>query len=347
MEKTKKRKTPIKKKESSKTKEVIKETPITFLGLDLGTSSVKGAFSTGERYKIDAVVNDAEEIWERQPDYIEVFHNGVWKFIGKMAIEQSQNKEFELNNNKVTRENTIPLLKGLLAKSSPSSQATLNLKIVATLPFDADAIQKKALTTLLESLDGEKIKTKIGGVPTETLINIKEVRLLSEGQAAFLNLVLDNKGELVEKATANQKVLVGDIGLYHLNLVVIDRMTLLGKPVSRSLSLGLTRAHQLLNRSLGGLPLWQIDQMVKDGEINKEAIAAAFSLQGKLIEQEVRNLGALGHQFKAYYWTGGGAKAIYDYINLPNKIPLPANFDGSMDNANGALKVANRIWGQN
>ena len=312
------------------------------VGLDFGTSAVKAALSNGMEISIPAVVGGTEGAWDwNQPDYIAVEHDGKMQFVGQAALNQSETKLFPMQDNKVSRQTTQQLLHAIMAAIAHKLGGTCTLDIVSTVPFDANEQEKEDMRQMLDKISSRKINCIINGMNLQPVVRVQDVDIRPEGLCSWLNFVLDDYGKVKRDAWASKRILVGCIGLYHLNLVVVDQLQIIGRPVSRSLPLGLSIAHEAIARDLGGIPVYEVDRMIRKpgSKINTDE---AFAKLASLINIEVQNLESrAGGKFDGYYWTGGGSAAIFKWLNQSNKILSESPV---MDNAKGALKIATRKW---
>lgn len=310
---------------------------MTILSIDLGSTGGKFVTESGLTGLVPAVTGTACDIWQWEPDYIQIEHGGKQLFVGRSAMEQAENPIFALQNNKMERSTVEQVLHAVLAYVAHNAGDTV-FDVVATLPFDATSAQKESLVKLLDQVSGRRIAARIGGERIAPTITIRRKHLIPEGYAGWCNYVLDDDGGIVRKELARQRVFVGDLGLFHFSELVIDKMVPQGRPISRSTSLGLSLAHLAASRALGGIDVWRVDQGARSGEYD---VSGAFEGYAQRVNQEVVNFEARqGAKFQFYYWTGGGCHAIGKWL-AKGKMAMAE--DGQMDNALGGCKVGKRL----
>lgn len=312
------------------------------IGLDLGSSKAAASVDVGRDWfnvNIPAYVGKTEGTWENSfQDYIQVRDGGEYKFVGRAALEQSGDKKNVLLDNKMNRSTIRPLLHAVLGSIAETLKAdSLELDIVATLPFDASTEQRDQMQKLLAGT--REIDCIISGASYVVPIKVGRIHLASEGLCSWMNYVLDDYGQIKKENLAAKKVLVGSLGLYHLNLVMVDGLRLIGRPISRSVPYGLSIAHEALCRKLSGGQMWEVDELARKGEIDG---GEAFSQLADQVNNVVDNmLSRMVGRPDLYYWTGGGGVALYKWLKQEDKMLSPSPV---MDDAEGARKLAATLW---
>lgn len=312
-------------------------------GIDLGTSKVCASVDIGGEWfnvVIPAYVGDMGGWQDWHKGDIAVRVGNDYKYVGDVVLRMSEVKGNYLKDDKMKRPTLKPLLHALLgAVAHKMDTKSLEMDIVATLPFDASEKQKVEMTQMLKNV--RNTDCIIEGVPHTANVKINRVEIKPEGLCSWFNYVLDDYGKVKKENLASKMALVVCLGLYHLNLVMVDAGRLIGPPVSRSLPYGLSLAHEAICRKEDGAEMWEVDKLLREGRLDG---SEAFAKLADQVNTAIDNL--LSRQTRKpdlYYATGGGGIAVYKWLKQNDKIASPSPVT---DDAEGARKIAVALWPQ-
>ncbi|MCB9480212.1 MAG: ParM/StbA family protein [Desulfobacteraceae bacterium] len=331
------------------------------LGIDVGFGFTK--VSNGrENYIFQSVIGDPVDIQFKtnfgNNDFTDNLHVTIDKksyFIGDYASKQSAVREFTLDQERLVSDFVRILA---ITAAGIYAEEGITMNVISGLPV---AYLSHDNETFAKTLQGEHnvLYHMPDGSQISKHLNINSVQLMPQPLGSVFNILMDENGRVINRDLANQKVGVVDIGFKTTDYTVFDRM----KYVERSSSttdLGISRsflaiAEKLKKESGIQVELYRLFEAVDSGHIKikgKEYNIA--NLRDRVFEYAAREIVSSMDRLFADEWdmdylvlTGGGAKALYDYIiPLVNMDVLP--FDRSKDvrfnNVMGYLKYGKNKW---
>lgn len=277
-------------------------------------------------------------------------------YVGRNAIVNTRNGRLTLRQNKA--DDTFNKIKFLtsLALFMEEDQEYAEFDIVTGLPVLEFRNQKDALEQMMSN-NGRIFffDMHYGPKTVSKTIKVNTVKVISQGEGAFYDFILDNNGDIVPSRAeiVAGTVMVVDIGYRTTDIVSMENGRYI-EPLSDQFNKGVNTIHQEILRLIMekyGIKkeLKDLDQIVRDGffyhnmkQYNIENIIeqAAKPFAEDIVESlhttSNDQLGGVNHVI----FTGGGAEIIYPYVlELLNTIVNTSIMDGSeFCNATGYYK---------
>ncbi|WP_211747902.1 ParM/StbA family protein [Paenibacillus sp. Marseille-Q4541] len=307
--------------------------------IDLGFSWTKGQRG-GKVFRQPSVTGTIKNVFEEDikgDDF--VYDESL--FVGNLASKHSDIKYFTMDKNKPEAMNTDVIMKtslGYLGGKKP-------LNLLTGLPYKFYFDQKSDMENKILSFNDEPSFTLRKGKnkPVNIKLKINDLKIVPQGYGIAMDYILDDQGNIADKNIASKRILVVDLGFYTLNLLGLDKMTIMGE--SDSTLTGVHKAYKLIQKQLmqafGQTPeLYQLDRFVISGKYEgydiRPIINSAFEA---LAIQIMNDINSLNMRFDYYLIGGGAAGFIFRYLDLPNKIL----FD-QLSQINGYKKIGARKW---
>lgn len=275
------------------------------IAVDLGFGYVKA--TNGERaVQFPSVVGPKrrlfESISEREP--LERLTCGDY-FVGKLAIEQSATRRFNLSPElgETTR---------VLYKTALDLLDAGECYVVTGLPLAWYWQQKNDMRDLI--LTG----------------HVTGARIVPQPLGSAMDWLLDERGELRNEV---RDIAAGTVGIVDVGMHTADYLWLKGaqpnRNYSRTTRSGVHVAYKAMADAGLDMPLYEIDAAVQEGDY-KSAARSAFRNLAAQVADEARTFWPKMPRLTIV--TGGGGKAIYDYLDLPGAVlakePQTANVRG-------------------
>lgn len=241
----------------------------------------------------------------------------------------------------------------LAALSEATDEPRATVKIATGLPV-SNMGDKDAIDAVLSR--GYTFK-RLGRA--EQTIKIEDHIVLPQGYAAFTNLMLDDRGAILNPKLANARVGVLDIGCGTVGILGLDAM----HEVPAETGSVPTGTWQLVN----SLRAW-VETNMPGLRISDHALMAAIvgdrhipyfgkkvpvhdvvdAAIGQLVDAIVATVTTKwngGAQFEKAYLVGGGALLLGTRIKAAMELPLTLIKNAQMANTQGYYKYAQRRWG--
>lgn len=348
---------------TKKKEEVIEDKP-KLVGIDLGYGQVK-VFSEGVTKKFISAVGTPISTFGRATaiaseqellDSLAMTWNGKTYYVGKNAIVNTRNGRLTLRQNKTaTDDNVVKLLTGL-AILMQEDQEYAEFDVITGLPvleFNNEAENLKQ--TLLNGGKTFAFDMHYGPKIVRKNIKINQAIVISQGEGAFYDFILDGNGSIVNSRAnlVSGTVMVVDMGYRTTDIVTMENGRYI-ETLSDQLNKGVNAIHQevlrLIMQELGvKKELREMDEIVRGGilfhnrkEINvnkiidKVAVPFAEDIVENLHIISNDTLGSVNHVIL----TGGGAEIIYSFVGaqLQNTVDSSIMDNAEFCNASGYFK---------
>jgi plasmid segregation protein ParM len=302
-----------------------------------------------ERMRSDNVA-EGEEIDPLSHIGIEVEGLSQRYLVGEGALKQASNLNWTGGSNKHKDLNFPIIAKTCLSVMAGNRHEVVVEPLVMSLPVKQDESEDRH--KLLEEimLGTHKATLYLAGQPAVTkVVHVKELITKKQPFGGFCEVILDNNGEIADKETASQFVLIVDIGTRTLNIYTLDGLSPVTE-LSDTKNQGVYTAYQLVNDFIEG----QFQERLPDGKIidvvQRRAIKG-FDLS-PIIDYSYRTLAnevfRIVDKMFVDSWvyvdkiivTGGGAELLEGY--LKDLFPVKPIFLNRYSNARGLWKYGVR-----
>lgn len=277
-------------------------------------------------------------------------------YIGKNAIVNTRNGRFTLRQNKADDIYNVVKFITSLALFTEEDQRYAEFDVVTGLPVLEFKNQKDALENMMRN-DGKPFifDMHYGPKTVRKTIFVNNVKVVSQGEGAFYDFILNNNGEIIpERATiAGGLVIVCDVGFRTTDIVTMENGRYI-EPLSDQFNKGVNQIHQeilrlIMERYAIKKELKDIDQIVRDGNFYhnmkeydvRQIIADAAQPFAEDIVESLHTtsndqLGGANHVI----FTGGGSEIIYKHVQplLKGIVNISIMEDSEFCNAQGYYK---------
>lgn len=334
------------------------------VGSDLGYGQVK-VLSDNQKYKfistvgtpisdfgrVAAITSTAELL-----DTLTVTYKNQKYYIGHNAIVNTRNGRINLRQNKAENEDNKIKFMTSLALLTEQEQEEMDVIVITGLPVLEYNNQKDKLYDMIHNL-GQSFEFDMhyGSKIVSKKINIKDVKIISQGEGCFYDYILDSNGQINKEKAADVQgtVMVVDPGYKTTDIVTMENGRYI-ETLSDQFNKGVSQIHQEVLRlimSHHGIKkeLKDMDEMVRTGKlfhntkeynvqnlIDKAAEPFATDIVDNLINLSNDSLGSM----QRIILSGGGSSIIYPYIKnqLKDIIEVDIMDNSEFCNASGYYK---------
>jgi plasmid segregation protein ParM len=333
------------------------------LGVDIGFGFTK--VTSGEKSLIfKSLVGEAADIQFHtnigDGSFIKNLHvtiGGKSYFVGDYAEQQSNNKQFTLDNDQLIAEFAKILALTAMGIYSEKSDP---INVVSGLPVGYLKQNRKRFTDILtgnhtvtyHNPDGTQIARKI---------TVNEIQMLPQPVGTVFNLLLNDRGEIASKELTKQKIGVVDIGFRTTDFAILDQMKYVDRG-SCTIETGISTSFtEIANRlqEMSGVTI-ALYRMYKAAEIGSITIRGqnfnisglrdqSYALLAGKIAEVINRLWAEDWDIDTIFLTGGGSKELVKYLQplIPgNVLTSENNGDLRLNNAQGYVKYGRHKWRQ-
>lgn len=194
-------------------------------------------------------------------------------------------------------------------------------------------------------------------------VNIKfdEVKVYPEGFAAFINLVMDNNANIINKDLIDKRILIQDIGGLSTDIAVIkDRKV--DDDKAQGFNLGVSESLELIREEIRSRHGIELDSrrdvveiitkkndrnhiMVKGSRTSVHDIVDRIMLElAKKQYRHLRNMWQKNSQTEICYFIGGGSSVLKEYIKTLNNNLDGYNIDFFEDEKESIWMMANAYY---
>ena len=336
------------------------------LGIDIGFGFTK-ATDGKETLIFKSLFGDATDLqfWvdfgeASLSNYFNVTIDGKSYFIGDLAEQQSNVISFTLDQEKLISE-FVKVLSLTVAGVFLQEDSAINvpINIVSGLPIGYFKHNHQRFNEILTGHhkisyiqpDGSKVIKEI---------YINKVRMLPQPLGTILNLLMDDRGKIVNKELAKQKVGIVDIGFRTTDFTIMDRLRYIDRS-SRTMDTGISKAFGVISNKLRekcgvSVELYRLYKAAEQGTIKMKGHGINFAkirdqvyaqLAGTIVN-DIDRIWAGDWDIDTIILTGGGCMELAKYIQpliSGNVIPTDMNVDARLNNVQGYLKYGKYIWG--
>ena len=360
--------------------------------IDVGNDSIKAIFGELEyelnipniiaRDTEDRPVIGIEELDNKNPldgIHIKVHspalkeNNGIYR-IGNLATKSINATELDPGSSKSEEDQTLIMLFATLALDAVkenNSNAFPRTKNVIDANYTLGT--GLPLREVKEGKDAGYRSKLVGSVhQVEFLVtpkyqglkvNIKfdEVKVYPEGFAAFINLVLDNSGKIINKDLIDKRILIQDIGGLSTDIAVIKNRNV-DDDKAQGFNLGVSESLEAIREEIRTKHGVELDSrrdvveiitkksdrnhiMVKGSRTSVHDITDRILLDlAKKQYRLLRNVWQRNSQTEICYFVGGGANVLKEYLKTLNNNLDGYNIDFFEDEKESIWMMANAYY---
>jgi len=270
-------------------------------------------------------------------------------YIGDIAFTQSAPR-VTMNSDRFTSQEGLALMMSALVLIAKCQ--TEEVRIVAGLPVNEYAGLKDNYSDTLKDKHYAQLISPDGKEGEFYRFDVDDVMILPQPIGTIFDKVLDNTGELADKALAGGRVAVLDIGKHTVDLALTDALQFVDRSSISFNDVGLFDAFKDLSLALKeegyDIPADSLEPYVRGSRkldclpVLKEQ---SFATQADKVISRVLNTWPDLWTFDKIYITGGGAITLGDYIASglnSDKVEVCSN--PTFTNCRGYHKFACRKW---
>ncbi len=277
-------------------------------------------------------------------------------FIGDYAEQQSNVRQFTLDQEKLITE-FVKLLAltsvGLLHKGAEP------VNIVSGLPVGFLKHYYKKFTKILSGQHNITFH-KPDGKKDERIITINKIRMMPQPLGSIFNLLMDERGKIIDKDLTTQKIGVVDVGFRTTDFTIFDRLRYVERG-SSTIDQGVSKSFSIIAKKLREesgvtIELYRLYDAVKSGfikirgqEFNISKLRdQVFQHSAGVIANEINRLWAEDWDMDAIVLTGGGSHELSKFLRplvTGNVMPASSAVDARLNNVMGYLKFGKYEWG--
>ena len=340
------------------------EVPNLLVGIDLGYGQVK-VLSDNKQYKFLSAVGTPISDFGRvanitnEEDLLKslvITYEGTKYYVGHNAILNTRNGRLSLRQNKAELdENKIKFITSI-ALLMEEDQNEIEVDVVSGLPVLEFKNQKDNLFNMIYNYGKPFYFTMHYGPKTvNKAIKVKSVRIISQGEGAFYDYILNNNGNIIQERAnkVSGTIMVVDPGYKTTDIVSMENGRYI-ELLSDQFNKGINQVHneciRLIMDQLGiKKEMKEIDEAIRTKKlfhntkeyniskiIEQSAKPFAIDIVDNLINLSNDQLGSMQHLLL----TGGGASILYPYIKeeLNNIIEVSLIDNSEFSNASGYYK---------
>ncbi|MBT2733261.1 ParM/StbA family protein [Bacillus sp. ISL-7] len=300
-------------------------------------------------------------------------NNGIYR-IGNLATKSINATELDPGSSKSEEDQTLVMLFATLALDAVkenNSHAFPRTKNVIDANYTLGT--GLPLREVKEGKDAGYRSKLIGSVhQVEFLVtpkyqglkvNIKfeEVKVYPEGFAAFINLVLDNSGKIINKELIDKRILIQDIGGLSTDIAVIKNRNV-DDDKAQGFNLGVSESLEAIREEIRTKHGVELDSrrdvveiitkksdrnhiMVKGSRTSVHDITDRILLDlAKKQYRLLRNVWQRNSQTEICYFVGGGANVLKEYLKTLNNNLEGYNIDFFEDEKESIWMMANAYY---
>lgn len=277
-------------------------------------------------------------------------------FIGHYAEMQSNVREFTLDQDKLLTD-FVKILAITIAGVCCEDVTSVN--VVSGLPV---GFLKRDYKKFTESIKGHHEITFHNQNEKDVTkkIFIKNIHMIPQPIGSIFNLIMDNHGQISNKALAMQKLGVVDIGFRTTDFSIFDHLQYVERS-STTMDTGIAKcfsviANKLRKESGVNIELYRMFKFVESGvlkikgrEYNISNLKKrVYTHAASAIAADLNRLWEDDWDIDSIILSGGGSMELAKYIQSQvegNIIPMAANDDARLNNVQGYLKFGRYKWG--
>ncbi len=333
------------------------------IGIDIGFGFTK-ASNGKEQVMFKSIYGDAVDVQFRSDFGNNSFANNLHVtiddksyFVGDYAEKQSNVRQFTLDQEKLLTDFVKILSLTVAGRFADRDSA---ISVVSGLPVAYFKENNKRFARILTG-QHNIIYHKPDGSEIKKRIYIKKVRMMPQPLGSFFNLLMDDKGKIINLDLTKQKVGVVDIGFQTTDFTIFDNLRFIDRG-SSTMDTGISRifrviANKLQEKSGINVELYRLYKAVETGIIKMRGQEyditkirdQVFSQSAEIVANDIDRLWTDDWDIDTIILTGGGCSELSKYLQpliSGNVIPVEVNVDARMNNVYGYLKYGRYIWGE-
>jgi plasmid segregation protein ParM len=360
--------------------------------IDVGNDSLKGIFGKMEaeinipniiaRDTEDRPIIGIEELDNQDPvDGIHIRvhsptlkeNNTVYR-VGNLATKSSNATELDPGSNKSEEDQTLIMLfaalaldaarednKQIVKNSNNVIEATYTLGTGLPLREVKEGKDVGYRSRLLSSVHQVEFLVTPRYQGLKVNIKFEEVKVYPEGFAAFINLVMDNHLNIINKDLIDKKILIQDIGGLSTDIAVI-RNRKVDDDKAQGFNLGVAESLEAIReeiRSKHGVELDSrrdvVDIITKKSDRNHIYVKGSRTSVHDIVDRillelakkqyrHLRNIWQKNSQTEICYFIGGGSLILKDYLKTLNNNLDGYNIDFFEDEKESIWMMANAYY---
>jgi plasmid segregation protein ParM len=332
------------------------------LGIDLGFGFTKA--TNGDRSMVvKSVIGEAtdQQFGGPMPDarlgddhlHLEIEDRGI--FAGDLAERQSSLRSFTLDQDRFITDSAKVLA---LAVAAELAEPGTPIHLVTGLPISTFHQKADELERLLR---GKHSFTSVApdGTRSRTVLDIREVKVIPQPFGSMYDMVLDDAGNVGDRATLQQKIGIVDVGFQTSDLTVSDRGVFLER-ASQSTETGIGRAFatiagKIREKSGVTVELYRLYEAMDQGHIKIRGDSFDLSrLIEHVLTQLATDIASDANRLWADEWdmdsiviTGGGGAVLAPYLAplLSGRVlPVQTSRDNRLNNVRGFRRFGLQTW---
>ena len=270
-------------------------------------------------------------------------------YIGNIAFTQSAPRVTMSSERFTSQEGLALMMSALLLLVNSQAE---EVKLVAGLPVNEYAGLKDNYIDTLKGKHYTQLISPDGKEGEFYRFDITDVMILPQPVGTIFDKVLNDTGELADKALASGRVAVLDIGKHTVDLALTDALQFVDRSSVSFNDIGLFDAFKELSLILKGegydIPADSLEPYIR-GDRKLDCLPAlreqSFASQAEKIISRVLNIWPDLWTFDKIYITGGGALVLGDYIASGlNSDKVEVCNGPTFTNCKGYYKFACRKW---
>jgi len=283
-------------------------------------------------------------------------YDGKKYYVGHNAIVNTRNGRLTLRQNKAESEDNKIKFIMALALFTTEDQEYAEFDVITGLPVLEYKNQKDQLYNMIFNYGRPfEFTMHYGPKAVKKTIKIKNIKIISQGEGAFYDFVLDGEGKLVKERAAlvGGTVMVVDVGYRTTDIVTMENGRYI-EPLSNQINNGINQVHQeilrlIMERLNIKKELKDMDEIVRSGKLFHNMKEYNVS---KIIEDAARpfaedivdNLYTVTNDqlgsMQRVLLGGGGGQIILPYVRtlLDGIIEVSLLEDSEFCNASGYYK---------
>jgi plasmid segregation protein ParM len=354
-------------------KKVDSETPqlSQLIGIDLGygqIKSVSGAFKIRFLSAVGTPVSDfgrvAAVTTEKELlESLSLTYSGKKYYVGHNAIVNTRNGRLSLRQNKAENEDNKIKFMTALALFTDEDQEYAEFDVVTGLPVLEFKNQQEALYNMIYN-NGKPFEfiMHYGPKQVKKIFKINSVRIISQGEGAFYDYILDTNGTINSNANlVGGTVMVVDSGYRTTDIVTMENGKYI-EPLSNQINNGINQMHQevlrlIMERLNIKKELKDMDEIIrsrklfynmKEYDVSKIIADAARPYAEDIVDNlHILTNDQLG-SLQRVLLGGGGGNIILPYVKtlLEGVVEVSLLNDSEFCNASGYFKYGSLLLTQ-
>lgn len=219
--------------------------------------------------RVAAITTEKELI-----ESLAITYDGTKYYIGHNAITNTRNGRLTLRQNKAeSEENKIKFMTSL-ALFTQEDQEYAEFDVITGLPVLEFKNQKEQLYQMIFNYGRPfEFKMHYGPKVINKKIKIKTIKVISQGEGAFYDFVLDNDGKIIKQKAnlVGGKVMVVDAGYRTTDIVTMENGKYI-EPMSDQFNKGINQMHQevlrlIMDRLNIKKEIKDMDEIIRSGKL--------------------------------------------------------------------------------